>query len=152
VPWPRLDASRDDHDWRVLDRTSFGWSAWIALGRHQPLEFVAAESEFEVAVLDGERRVSDAGIEAWLPLPAEAVAQLYGRFPRERVAIVVVPTSSWGATPVLFGMARRGGGGSVMLLLNDEVDDDALPGEWVAVHELLHLGMPLIAEPWMSEG
>lgn len=151
VPWPHLDPD-DPHDWRGLDRTSFGWNAWIAFGRHQPLEFVAAECEFEVAVLDGARRVSDAGIEVWLRSSAEAVAQLYGRFPRERVAVVVIPSSSWGTTPVLFGMARRGGGGSVMLLLNDAIEDHALPGEWVAVHELLHLGMPLVAEPWMSEG
>ncbi|MFO7563699.1 MAG: hypothetical protein R6X02_13710 [Enhygromyxa sp.] len=150
VPWPRLDPD-EPGSWRLLDPTSFGWNAWIAFGR-QPLEFVAGECEFEVAILDGERRASDEGIEAWLQSSAETVAQLYGRFPRERVAVVVVPTPSFGETPVLFGMARRGGGGSVMLLLNDAVEDHALPGEWVAVHELLHLGMPLIAEPWMSEG
>lgn len=151
VPWPHVDAD-DRSGWRQLDRTSFGWNAWIALGRYRPIEFEAAQCEFEVAVLDGDRAASDAGIEAWLRTAAETVAQLYGRFPRERVAIVVVPSPSWGTTPVLFGMARRGGGGSVMLLLNEAVDDPALPGEWVAIHELLHLGMPLIAEPWMSEG
>jgi hypothetical protein len=149
VPWPAVD---DQSGWRSLDRTSFGWNAWIALGHYQPLHFTAAECEFEVAVLDGERRATDAGIELWLRSAAEAVAQLYGRFPRERVSVVVIPNSSWGDTPILFGMARRGGGGSVMLLLNDAVPDEALPGEWVAVHELLHLGMPLVAEPWMSEG
>jgi hypothetical protein len=147
APWPN-----GPDDWRVLDRTAFGWSAWMVLGRQRPLEFLAAQCEFEVAVLDGPRRATDAGIETWLRSSAEAVAQLYGRFPRERVAIVVIPTPSFGTTPVLFGMARRGGGGSVMLLLNDAIEDPALPGEWVAVHELLHLGMPLVAEPWMSEG
>lgn len=151
VPWPRIDDD-DPADWRRLDPTSFGWNAWIAIGHHQRLEFEAAECEFEVAILDGDRRATDAGIEAWLRTAAETVAQLYGRFPRDRVSIVVVPSSSWGDTPVLFGMARRGGGGSVMLLLNDSAGDSALPGEWVAVHELLHLGMPLVAEPWMSEG
>lgn len=151
VPWPLID-SEDPQQWRSLDRTSFGWNAWVALGRYQPLHFDAAGCEFEVAVLDGDRKASDAGVETWLRLAAESVAQLYGRFPRDRVAVVVVPSASWGSTPVLFGMARRGGGGSVMLLLNDSVDDDALPGEWVATHELLHLGMPLVAEPWMAEG
>lgn len=156
VPWPRIHAddpaADDPADWRALDRTTFGWNAWIALGHHEPLRFDAAGCEFEVAVLDGDRTATDAGIEQWLRLAAESVAQLYGRFPRDRVAIVVVPSAGWRSTPVLFGMARRGGGGSVMLLLNDSVADDELPGEWVAVHELLHLGMPLVAEPWMSEG
>lgn len=154
VPWPRIDPDVPEHpeDWRALDRSAFAWNAWIALGRYQPLHFEAAGCEFEVAILDGERTATDAGIATWLQLAAESVAQLYGRFPRERIAIVVVPTRSWRSTPVLFGMVRRGGGGSVMLLLNDHVRDEALPGEWVAVHELLHLGLPLIADAWMAEG
>ena len=156
VPWPRLDAVPDlvepEADWRALDPTSFGWNAWVAFTHAPPLEFVADECEFEVAVLAGERRVTSAGIEAWLRAAAGAGAQLYGRFPRDRVSVVVVPIPAWGDSPVLFGMARRGGGGSVMLLIDDTATDEELPGEWVAVHELLHLGMPLIADPWMSEG
>jgi hypothetical protein len=39
-----------------------------------------------------------------------------------------------------------------MLLLNADARDEELVGEWVAVHELLHLGMPLVADAWMAEG
>ncbi len=151
VPWPKIDGD-DPQGWRSLDHTSFGWNAWIAFGRYEPIEFVAAQCEFEIAVLDGDLRASRAGLEAWIRAAAEAEAQLYGRFPRDRVAVVVLPIPAWGDRPVLFGMARRGGGGSVMLMIDDAAEDDALPGEWVALHELLHLGMPLVAEPWMSEG
>ncbi len=147
APWPHEpDGSRH------LDRTSFGWSAWIAMGRYEPLVFTVEGSEFEVAVLDGEREATDEGIEAWLRTAGEVSAELHGRFPRERVAVVVVPRSGWGKTPVLFGMARRGGGGSAMLLLNRTAQDHELVGEWVASHELLHLGFPWIRDPWMGEG
>jgi hypothetical protein len=155
VPWPELD-ELDELDeqagWRRLDHTSFGWNAWIAFGHYRPIAFTVAQCQFEVAVLDGERAASDAGIEAWLRAAALSSAQLHGRFPRERVSVVVIPTSGWGDAPVMFGMARRGGGGSAMLVLNSEATDDELVGEWVATHELLHLGMPLVADPWMSEG
>ncbi|KIG13130.1 hypothetical protein DB30_00508 [Enhygromyxa salina] len=154
VPWPHIPAGEADgaDGWRRLDHTTFGWNAWIALGRYRPIEFTVAQCEFEVAVLDGQRAASDAGIEAWLRTAALSSAELHGRFPRERVSVVVVPTAGWGDAPVMFGMARRGGGGSVMLILNSDATDAELPGEWVATHELLHLGMPLVADPWMSEG
>ena len=151
APWPHIEATTTD-GWRRLDRTSFGWSAWIAMGRYEPLVFTVAQCEFEVAVLEGERAATDAGIEAWLRIAAETSAELHGRFPRDRVAVVVIPRFGWGDTPVLFGMARRGGGGSAMLLLNGDAQDSELLGEWVASHELLHLGMPLVRDPWMSEG
>jgi hypothetical protein len=147
VPWPH-----EPDGWRRLDRTSFGWGAWIAMGRYEPLEFRVAQCEFEVAVLDGERTATDAGIEEWLRIAAEVSAELHGRFPRERVAVVVIPRSGWGNAPVLFGMARRGGGASAMLLLDRDAEDQELIGEWVATHELLHLGMPWISDPWMGEG
>ncbi len=39
-----------------------------------------------------------------------------------------------------------------MLLLNRTAQDHELVGEWVASHELLHLGFPWIRDPWMGEG
>jgi hypothetical protein len=147
VPWPH-----EAGGWRRLDRTGFAWNGWVALGRYEPIEFRAAECEFEVAVLEGARQASEAGIERWLRVAAETSAELHGRFPRDRVSVVVIPASRWGDDPVVFGMARRGGGGSAMLMLAADAQDDELPGEWVAVHELLHLGMPLVADPWMAEG
>lgn len=147
APWPH-----EPDGWRRLDRTSFGWGAWIAMGRYEPLEFSVGQCEFEVAVLDGERAATNVGIEAWLRIAAEVSAELHGRFPRERVAVVVIPRSGWGNAPVLFGMARRGGGASAMLLLDHEAEDHELVGEWVATHELLHLGMPWVSDPWMGEG
>ncbi len=53
-----------------------------------------------------------------------------------------------------FGMALRGGGPAVLLLISSAAEDDAFPGEWVAIHEFLHHGMPFIDhdDAWLSEG
>ena len=53
-----------------------------------------------------------------------------------------------------FGMAVRGGGPAVMLLISSAAQDDAFPGEWVAIHEFLHHGMPFVDhdDAWLSEG
>jgi hypothetical protein len=71
-----------------------------------------------------------------------------------RVAVIVVPVSSYSTDPVVFGHVTRGAGASVMLLLGDVAADDALPGEWVAIHEFLHLGTPFVAakDAWFYEG
>ncbi len=150
APWPlEPDAAGEV---RRLDASAFSWKAWAAIGRYEPLEFEAAGAEFEVALLSNDHVATRAGIEAWIRVAAETSAQLYGQFPRERVAVVVIPSEGWGAAPVHFGMARRGGGASAMLILDSEAGDERLPGEWVAVHEFLHFGMPLIADAWMAEG
>jgi hypothetical protein len=81
------------------------------------------------------------------------VADLYGRFPSQRVTVLVQPTPAR-RPPVLFGQAMRAGGGLVHLLLAAAAPDEELPGEWVAVHEMTHLGMPWTydSEAWLQEG
>ncbi|NVB38733.1 hypothetical protein G6O69_12910 [Pseudenhygromyxa sp. WMMC2535] len=158
LPWPRVPESEapgsevGSPGWLRLERSAFVWGAWAAFGRYEPLRFEAAQAHFEVAVLDEDHRASRADIERWITVAAESVATLYGRFPRDEVSVVVVPASGWGKDPVLFGMARRGGGASALLLLDRDAAGEALPGEWVAVHEHLHFTMPLVDEPWMAEG
>lgn len=146
APWPV------EGDRRRLERSAFRWDAWIAIGRFEPLVFEAAQAEFEVAVIGGEPAASADGIRRWISVAADGSAQLYGRFSRERVAVVVPVGRRWGGDPVLFGMARRGGGASAMLILADDAHDAELPGEWVATHEFLHFALPLCADPWLGEG
>ncbi len=146
-PWPIEPSGL-----RRLGQSAFVWAAWTALGRFEPIEFEAAGCTFEVAVLGGRPTASDEGIRNWIRVAAESSAQLFGQFSRDRAAVVVVVANGWGRDPVHFGMARRGGGASAMLILDPAAEDDKLLGEWVATHEFLHFGMPLVAEPWMAEG
>jgi hypothetical protein len=76
---------------------------------------------------------------------------LYGSFPRDHLQIVVVPVAHGGG-PIGFGAAGRGGGAGVYILMNAAARDDELLGTWTTVHELLHHGMPFVADAWMAEG
>jgi hypothetical protein len=159
-PWPARDATNDEesaahrsvHD---VDPATVAWRAHAVLGPLSIRTVDAAHTRFEIAVLDGTRAATDAGVERWIGTAATTVAQLFdGRFPVPRVAVIVVPVSSYSTDPVVFGHVTRGAGASVMLLLGDVADDASLPGEWVAIHEFLHLGTPFVAakDAWFYEG
>ena len=156
VPWPRAaaDGRRPRESRYRLPWTAFRWASQVVLGDFHALRFTAAGSEFEVAVMDLPREISDEGLRRWLTVAAATVAKLYdGRFPVPHVQVIVVPYPG-GGDPVYFGMALRGGGPAVQLLISSEVEDARFPGEWVAIHEFLHHGMPFVQheDAWLSEG
>lgn len=151
VPWPEVPGQPRRHR---LTPTAFTWASQVVLGKFHALEFDAAGTRFHVAVVDLPRALSDAGLRRWLAAAATTVAGLYGgRFPVPRMQVIVVPYPG-GGDPVYFGMALRGGGPAVQLLISREAVDREFPGEWVAIHEFLHHGMPFVdrAEAWLSEG
>lgn len=150
VPWPREPGENARYR---LSSTTFTWAAQVVLGKFTADRFTAAGTDFQVAVLDRPRQISDAGIRRWLSTAAETVAGLYGNFPTPAMQVVVVPYPGSG-DPVYFGMALRGGGPAVLLLVSGGTADDAFPGEWVTIHEFLHHGMPFVDhdDAWLSEG
>jgi hypothetical protein len=153
VPWPRLAADGRRPRYH-LSSTAFRWASQVVLGDFHALRFTAAGCEFEVAVMDLPREISDEGLQRWLGVAATTVARLYdGRFPVPHVQVIVVPYPG-GGDPVYFGMALRGGGPAVQLLVSSEAEDARFPGEWVAIHEFLHHGMPFVQheDAWLSEG
>lgn len=150
VPWP-VDGAPGRHR---LPYTAFSWASQVVLGEFDTLRFTAAGCEFEVAVMKLPREISDAGMQRWLATAAETVASLYdGQFPVSHMQVIVVPFPG-GGDPAYFGMALRGGGPAVQLLISNSARDDAFPGEWVAIHEFLHHGMPFVErdDAWLSEG
>lgn len=153
VPWPLVEGTVDTYH---LNQLAFRWRAHVAFGRFEIDELEVAHARFRIAVLDAEHAATREGIHEWIRTAGETVAQLYdGRFPVEELTLVVVPLASgWGGGPVYFGHVTRGGGASALLLLDGSAQDSQLVGEWVAVHEMLHLGMPYVrpADAWLSEG
>jgi hypothetical protein len=150
VPWPREPG--EDARYR-LSTTTFRWAAQVVLGKFTADRFAAAGTDFHVAVIDRPREISAVGIRRWISAAAETVALLYGDFPTPSMQVVVVPYPGSG-DPVYFGMALRGGGPAVLLLISGGTPDAEFPGEWVAIHEFLHHGMPFIDhdDAWLSEG
>ncbi len=135
-----------------LPRTTFRWRSQVALGTFEVEQIEAAGSTFSIAAL-GSTALSREGRKRWVTTAAETVARLYGTFPVPRAQIMVIP-SGGGDTPVYFGLTSRGGGGSVAALVSTDADDAAFVGEWVLIHEFLHLGMPFVRgrDVWLSEG
>lgn len=151
VPWPQ--AGGEGGPYR-LSTTAFTWASQVVLGRFDEHRITAAGTEFRVAVMDRPRALSEAGLRKWIGTAAETVGSLYGgAFPVPHMQVLVVPYRG-GGDPVYFGMALRGGGPAVMLLISNAAQDDAFPGEWVAIHEFLHHGMPFVDhdDAWLSEG
>jgi len=148
VPWPQVGEGRYH-----LPVTALMWASQAVFGALTTQTVEAAGATFSVAIVDQPRKLSEAGLAKWLTTAAETVATLYGSFPTERMQVVVLPFPGGGG-PVYFGMALRGGGPSVQLLVSSEAADHTFPGEWVAIHEFLHHGMPFVqqGDAWLSEG
>lgn len=149
---PGLDAIAPGGE---LDWTALRWRGALAIGRFERRTVEAAGVRIDAAVLPGRRRATAAGLDRWLSRAAEAVALVHGgRVPVPRVQVLVLPVPADGDEPVVFGVALRGGGPGLSLLLSEDATDDDLRTDWVALHELFHLGMPFVApeDAWLSEG
>jgi len=147
VPW-----ERDGEHYR-LEESCFRTAGNTVFTFTEPRRFQRSGVTVELVRLPGELEADGPTLERWIGEAIDAVAGLYGSFPRERLQIVTVPAGP-GTRPVAFGLVRRGGGASVMLLLHENAEADALVTDWTAVHELTHLTMPLleVSDTWLSEG
>ncbi len=154
VPWPSTQevARGDSETVYVLPPTAFNWLAYAVFGDITIDRFERAGAAVELVTLDAELACPPEGLRAWVTDAVDTVALLFdGRFPRDRLQLVVIPVERGGGT-VYFGMAGRGGGPGVFVFLDDAAAAEELPGGWTTIHELLHHGMPFIDEAWMAEG
>ena len=123
------------------------------LSRAERWSFEERGARFDVRVSAGQRLATRAGITHWLRSAARTVAGLFGRFPVPHV-FVTVEVKGPSRNPVPFGEAIRRGDERLRLLLSANAKNEDLPGEWVAIHEMIHLGMPWIhrGDNWINEG
>jgi len=136
-----------------LDSATWDFQGHVAFGRFEVREVPVPGTTVRIAVLDGEHRATQAGIEAWIATAARAVSLPFGRFPAARLPVIVLPSPGRGDA-VPFGSTFYGGGPHSILYLSNTARDEDLPGEWVAVHEMLHTTMPSVSrdDAWFSEG
>lgn len=149
VPW----APQEDGAWAIPD-TGLLFPSRVAFVHAAPRTRLLGGLPFTLAVLEGARAATDAGIDRWLAAAVDCVAQPWGgRFPIPRAQVVVVPSGP-SRDPVDFGHAYQSGGAAVVLDLSSTARDSDLPLEWILVHELLHLAMPWIVgeDAWLGEG
>jgi len=136
----------------ALPPTTFRWRSQVAFGSFEVEQIKAAGATFSIVPV-GETHLDRGGRASWVRTAAETVALLYGTFPVPRAQVLMIPAGASG-TPVVFGLTSRGGGASVAALASTAVGEDAFVGEWVLIHEFLHLGMPFVRsrDVWLSEG
>jgi hypothetical protein len=155
VPWQRESTSTPadrSSRFRVHART-LEVESTLAIGAFATHTVAARGGTIDVAVFDAPHEATGEGIRRWIGAAAAAVGDFFGRYPVPRAQVFVHPMGSRGE-PVLFGRSLRGAGPQVTLLLKASATDEQLLGEWVAVHEMLHLGMPWTPDEdsWIQEG
>ncbi len=145
APWLRSG----DHF--VLDHDALVEGGWIAVGGRPPVLRTTGKTRLEIAVVGAGARAER--LVRWVEEAARAVATVSGgAFPTARAQVVVAALP--GQKRPVFGECQRAGGPSVLLLVGRDTDDATLAEDWMAPHELFHVGVPRIypRTPWLAEG
>ncbi len=145
TPWPR---ERGEHR---LHASAFQRASFTAFGRFTSQTYARQQAELEVVRLGEGWQLDDAGVRGWLDRVVDGVSTVQGRFPVDRLLVLLVPVPGDG---VGFGMVRRGGGHSVALMIGVESTPERLAQSWVPWHELSHLQLPALPQrdAWLYEG
>ncbi len=88
----------------------------------------------------------------WIRRAMGIVSAYYGRFPAEALHIEVILGDGGGIrTGSTWGHPN---GGFIRLQVGRDVSDTEMLGDWVLVHEMIHLALPDVGEDhaWLSEG
>lgn len=151
LPWPCV---REGEEWVARlyanDLRQLGFHAFGAR-RRIPLQLEEG-ARWEVVLLAGDLLASDERIERWIQEAAQEAARLGAGSPRERVAIVLVPTPS--GEPAPFGRVLYSEPRSAAIYVGQRAPERSFAGDWLATHELMHTLHPRFdGQPrWLSEG
>lgn len=109
------------------------------------------DPQLRLALPGGDMKLTPEVMTAWVSAVAESNRRFWNRSPAQNGMVVLVPSQEAG---VPFGRVLSLGGSVVTVLLGRQAREQDLYDDWVLVHELLHLGSPLIRDtgPWLNEG
>lgn len=147
LPWPEKDGEFQ------IPPSAYDWQGAMALGRFGRLRRPIPGGVIEVITL-GEVAASEDALSRWASSAAQAVSTVLGAFPEPRALVLVEPSFTLSADPVVFGEALRGGGATVRALVSRRAGGQSFVGEWILVHELSHFLFPFVEQDgvWLSEG
>ena len=122
-----------------------------AFDRLQATRVEIGKSSFDIAFAPGTLELPQGVIVDWIATAGRTVAAYYGRFPVDRLKVLVVPVDGAG---VRSGTAFAQRGAAVRIVLGRAVTEKQLADDWIVVHELVHLAFPSVATEhhWIEEG
>jgi hypothetical protein len=87
----------------------------------------------------------------WVGASSDAIGSYFGRFPVDRVLVVLLPREG---ERVGFGRTTGNGGASIVVDVGRKVPPAELEDDWVLPHEFVHLGFPRVERKhrWLEEG
>ena len=134
-----------------LDATAFRRPMFMAMGRLDVQEVARHHGRVRVVRVGDGWQLDDAGVERWMSNAMDGLATVQGRFPVDRLTVILVPAPGRG---IDFGMVRRGGGHSVGFIVGRDSTERDLTRSWVTWHELAHLLLPGMqqSDAWIYEG
>ena len=93
-------------------------------------------------------------VKEWIESTADALATVYGRWPRDYWRVQVSSTSARGSDPVPWAQVNRGDPDVVTFYIDGSASKDSLVANWTAYHEFGHLLIPYRGwgDMWFSEG
>lgn len=141
----------DGHGGYVLRARELGEASYTAFGDMRRATAAVPGASVQIALLGAPVAMGDEAVTGWVSGAAGCVASLFGRFPVD-ATVFVVPVR--GADELVFGRVLSLAGASVALLFGAEARAAGAHDDWIAVHELFHLGTPsFVGEGhWLEEG
>jgi hypothetical protein len=112
---------------------------------------VPGDPELTLAVPPAATEIAAERLAAWVSAAAESNRRFWARSPAQGGLVVLIPSARGG---VPFGRVLSLGGAVVTVMVGRQATARELYEDWVLVHELLHLGSPLMRDTgaWLNEG
>lgn len=132
---------------------AFRYVTYAAFGRLTRFTVAAPGGCLEVAAIDGSP--PEETLRAWMRSTSDAASRALGHLPHASVGVITVPVGLWaGQDPIAFGMAAHGEHPTLLAYVYRDAPESALVHDWVAVHELSHLGHAFLSgrSAWLTEG
>jgi hypothetical protein len=118
-------------------------------------EVVLSDAVLQVGILGEMKHMKDEQLCEWLRRTAEEVRTVRRGFPHPRATVLIYPVPGR-KTADIFGMVLWSTPPSIALMVGQDAEPASFQGDWVAIHEMLHLTHPPFRPPratrWITEG
>ena len=151
APWKSLDRAQPRF---ASDARQYDAGSYVAIGKLRALPAIDSHGgQFDVRLLGGAHRASEAALRSWVESAAHAVGDFYGGVPTGRALVLLVPIAD-ASDPGVFGSTRDRAAPSAVLFFGADASDDSFRDDWMATHELFHIGNPRLTSKvrWFNEG